>query len=111
MSRTFSMKRGSVESLNVSLRCGWRLKARQMRLMALWLKPVRLAIARVLQCVAALGFVSRVSVTTRSTWASVIVRGAPGRGSSSRPSSRCVTKRCRHFPTIGREMPRTAATA
>src|SRR5437899_2707440 len=35
---------------------------------------------RVLQCVAALGFSSRVLVTTASTWASVIEPGAPGRG-------------------------------
>ena len=42
--------------------------------------------ARVLQCVASRGVVSRVRRTTRSTCASVIVRGAPGRGSSSKPA-------------------------
>ena len=34
MSRTFSMNSGSFESLKVSLRCGCKPKARQMRLMA-----------------------------------------------------------------------------
>ena len=39
MSRTFSMNSGSFESLNVSLRCGCKAKARQMRLIVLRLKP------------------------------------------------------------------------
>src|SRR5947207_782607 len=39
--------------------------------------PLRLALARVLQCVAFWGFVSSVHRTTRSTCASVICRGAP----------------------------------
>ena len=56
--------------------------------------------ARVLQCVASRGVVSKVSVTTRSTAASVTVRGAPGRGSSSNPSRRFATKRLRHLPTV-----------
>src|SRR5438552_438050 len=56
--------------------------------------------ARVLQCVASRGLVSRVNVTTSSTRASLIVRGAPGRGSSSRPSSRLARNRLRHFPTV-----------
>ena len=36
---------------------------------------------------------SSVRVIRSSTWASVISRGAPGRGSSARPSSRAVRKR------------------
>ena len=48
----------------------------------------RCASERVLQCVASGGVVSRVVMTTSSTWSSVTVRGAPGRGSSRRPSSR-----------------------
>jgi hypothetical protein len=71
-----------------------------MRLMAVWLIPTFLAIERVLQCVASAGLLSRVSVTTRPTSASVIFRGAPGRGSSGRPSSRRARKRARHFPTV-----------
>src|SRR5438046_10594967 len=74
-----------------------------MRLIALWLNPLRLAIARVLQCVASWGFVSTVHRTTRSTCASVICRGAPGRGSSSNPSSRLLTKRARQRPTVPRD--------
>src|SRR2546430_7247389 len=56
--------------------------------------------ARVLQCVASRGLVSSVSVTTSSTCASLTVRGAPGRGSSSSPSSRLARNRLRHFPTV-----------
>ena len=51
------------------------------------------AMERVLQCVASEGVVSSVSVITRSTSASEIERGAPGRGSSSSPSSRWSRKR------------------
>jgi len=39
----------SVDSLKVSVRCGWRANARQIRLMALWLKPTLRANDRVLQ--------------------------------------------------------------
>jgi hypothetical protein len=66
MSRTFSTKSGSVESLKLSVRCGWRPKARQIRLIVLWLRPDASAIERVLQCVAARGIVSSVRVTTCS---------------------------------------------
>ena len=44
-----SMNSGSLESLKPSTRCGWRPKARQIRPTLAWLKPQRLAIARVLQ--------------------------------------------------------------
>jgi hypothetical protein len=56
--------------------------------------------ARVLQCVASRGFVSSVAVTTSSTCASLTVRGAPGRRSSSSPSNRLARNRLRHFPTV-----------
>jgi len=105
------MKSGSFESLNVSTRWGCRVKARQIRLTAVWLSPQRFAIARVLQCVASGGVVSSVSRTTRSTAASLIWRGAPGRGSSSRPSTRLVTKRLRQRPTVWRVTPTSRATA
>src|SRR6266508_2966785 len=72
-------------SLNVLTRCGRRLNARQIRLTAVWLSPHRRASVRVLQCVASRGVVSSVTRITRSTSASVIRRGAPGRGSSSNP--------------------------
>ena len=47
---------------------------------------------------------------TLSTSASPIVRGAPGRGSSSNPSSRCARNRRRHLPTVGSVISSTAAT-
>ena len=37
-----------------------------------------------------------------STASSPIVRGAPGRGASINPSSRCVAKRRRQVATVGR---------
>ena len=81
MSRTFSMNNGSVDSLNVSVRCGCNPNARQIRQTALWLRPAAVAIVRLLQCVASGGRVSKVLLTTSSTCASVIRRGAPGLGS------------------------------
>jgi hypothetical protein len=110
-SRTFSTKYGSVDSLNASCRWGRRPNARQIRLTAVWDRPVALAMPRVLQWVAAAGLDSSVRVTTSSTWASVMVRGGPGRGSSVRPSSRRARNRCRHFPTVGRVTRRSAAVA
>lgn len=49
--------------------------------------------SRVLQWVALRGVDSRVRVTTASIAASASWRGRPGRGSSSKPSSRWSTKR------------------
>jgi len=66
MSRTFSMKSGSVLSLNVSVRCGARAKARQIRLIEVWLNPVTAAIERVLHWVASRGADSRVSAMAAS---------------------------------------------
>ena len=49
--------------------------------------------------------------TTSSTWASVMVRGTPGRGSSVNPSSRSRRNRARHLLTVLRSTPSRAATA
>ena len=49
MSRTFSISNGSGDSLKLSVRCGCNPNARQIRLMAMRLSPVVLAISRVLQ--------------------------------------------------------------
>src|SRR5712692_7427545 len=84
MSRTFSIKSGSLDSLKVVARWGCSAKARQIRLTVLWLSPAFAAIPRVLQCVASRGVVSRVRVRTRSTSSSSTHRGAPGRASSSK---------------------------
>jgi hypothetical protein len=64
--------------------------------------PTSAAIDRVDQCVASLGAVSRVLTMTASTWSSLIVRGRPGRGSSSKPSRRSARNRDRHFATVAR---------
>jgi hypothetical protein len=48
-------------------------------------------------------------VITVSTCSSVIVRGAPGRGSSLNPSNRCATNRERHLATVSRATPNSAA--
>ena len=50
-------------------------------------------------------------VTTRSMAPSSIVRGAPGRGSSYRPSSRSWTKRPRHLLTVCSRRPACARPA
>src|SRR5205809_3322513 len=55
---------------------------------------------RVLQWVAPRGVVSSVRITTSSTFASVICRGAPTRGSSNSPATRSATKRARHLHTV-----------
>ncbi len=73
--------------------------------------PARLASSRLDQCVAPSGTSSKVLTTTASICASVIVRGTPGRGSSLSPANRAVTNRLRHFPTVTRVIPSSAATA
>ena len=102
MSRTFSTNSGSVDSLKVSLRCGCSPKARQMRCTVETDRPDALAIERVLQCVAARGIVSSVVVTTSAILSSPILRGAPGRGSSSSPSRRRAANRLRQVATVTR---------
>src|SRR5207253_550285 len=71
----------------------------------------RLAVARVLQCVASAGARSKVMRTTRSICASPTWRGAPGRGSSSKPASRRSRNRWRHLPTVWSVTPSLSATA
>src|SRR6267143_1967871 len=112
MSRTFSMNCGSVDSFQVSTRCGLRPKARQIREIEVWDIPRLLAIDRVDQCVSPLaGFSSRVLTITDSTCSSVMVRAAPGRGSSDKPSSRSRTNLPRHLVTVCGQIPNRAATS
>jgi hypothetical protein len=75
-----------------------------MRLIAVWLRPVAWAIERVDQCVAAPGWLSNVRTITCSICASESLRGWPGRGSSSRPSTPASPKRCHHFLTVCRQI-------
>ena len=67
------MKNGLVESLRVAHRCGVN-KAYLMRTIALCDRAAASARPRLLQWVAPLGLVSRISVMTSSTFASVVVR-------------------------------------
>jgi hypothetical protein len=103
------MNCGSFESFQRSRRWGCSPNARQIRDTAVCERPTSAAIERVDQCVASLGVVSKVLTITSSTRASVTVRGRPGRGSSTRPSSRCAAKRARHLVTIGRVTPSRSA--
>jgi len=102
---------GSGESLNVSVRHGCSPNARQMRSTLVGETPTRAASSRSGQCVAASGTCSKVRTTTSSTWASVIVRGTPGRGSSGKPSSLSRRNRVRHLRTVVRLTPSRAAIA
>src|SRR5215472_6295984 len=100
ISRTFSTKNGSVDSLKCFCRCGCKPKACQIRCtvdldMRLWD-----AICRTLQCVPSLGLVSSVLRTNCATRSSLIGRGRPGRNSSCKPATSCSRKRCRHLPTV-----------
>jgi hypothetical protein len=97
MSRTFATSSGSLESLNISCRCGCKPNARQMRGTAVCDKPVSRAMLRLLQCVASAGTLSNVLAIDASTRASSIVQGVPGRDASKSPSSQCSTKRARQF--------------
>jgi hypothetical protein len=111
MSRTFSTNSGSFDSLKVSLRCGCRENARQMRCTVEIDKPEAFAIERVLQCVACGGIFSRVAVTTSAILSSPILRGAPGRASSTSPANRSAAKRLRHNATVTRVTPSCLAIA
>ena len=88
-----------------------RLNAFQIRPTVDLLSPLRWAIEVRDQCVASTGVCSRVSVTTSSTWALVIVHGTPGRCSSTNPCNRRSMNRPRHVPTVAPETPSFAATA
>jgi hypothetical protein len=94
------MNSGSVDSLNVCDRCGASAKARQIRETVDCDMPVAAAIDLVDQCVAFFGVSSSVLTTTRSTSASVIFRGTPGRGSSHKPSRPRSRNRRRQVRTV-----------
>lgn len=94
------MKNGSVDSLKVSDRCGASANARQIREIADCDMPVAAAIDLVDQWVAFFGLSSRVLTMTRSTSASLIFLGAPGRGSSDRPSRPRSMNRRRQVRTV-----------
>lgn len=110
-SRTLVTNCGSVDNFQVSTMCSLRPNARQIRETADCDMPSASAIERVDQCVSPVGGVwPRVLATSASTCSSVILRGAPERGRSTRPSSRSATNRDRHLRTVSRETPRSSAT-
>jgi len=73
--------------------------------------PLSFAMPRELQWVASRGRLSKVFTMVASMRTSSIVRGAPGLGSSRRPSTRCTTNRLRHLPTVTSTTPSFAATS
>ena len=81
-------KSGSLESLTVSVRCAGSTNARQMQPIVRWLRRAVFAIARVLQSVPSRAVLSNVRVSTHSTSASLILRGAPVRSVSGKPWTR-----------------------
>ena len=105
------MNWGSLLILNVSTRWGLSPNAFQIRPTVDFDNPDSLAIDARDQCVASVGWRSRVLTTTNSIRSSSIVRGAPGRGSSVSPSSRLSTNRCRHLHTVCGHTPTSAATS
>ena len=109
MSRTLSMNCGSVDSLNVSTRCGLSPNAFHTRPIVDFDSPECAAIEARDQCVASAGVASSVLTITSSTCSSVIFRGAPGRVSSARPSNRRSRKRLRHLVTVCGQIPNCAA--
>ena len=97
--------------MKVLTRWGSGPNARRMRPTVAGPAPPALAMERVLQRVASRGIDSKVISTTRSTSASPILRGAPDRGSSGRPSHPDATNRRRHLPTVTRVVPNRSAAA
>lgn len=105
------MNCGSSLSLNVSTRWGLSPRAFQIRPTVDFDSPLRSAIDLRDHLDAALGWLSSVSTSTCSIRSSVIVRGAPGRGSSVKPSNRSLTNRARHLHTVCGHTPTSAATS
>ena len=105
------MNWGSSDSLNVSVAHGLSPNAFQIRPTDDGDIPTFLARPLVDQCVTSVGLSSKVRTTTSSTSASLILRGAPGRGSSMSPSTPRSMNRLRHFTTVAWFTPTRSATA
>jgi len=105
MSRVFSTNFGSVESLKVSLRCGWRLKALQIVFTLEREMPLARSMLRRLQWVASGGFSCSVLRTTSAIFSSVIFFFTPRRGLSLSPAMRSLRNRLRHLSTVCSRMP------
>src|ERR1035437_4000459 len=98
MASSFSANWGSLLTLNVRDRWGFRPCLCQIRRTLFSLSLAALAMTRVLQCVALLGFSCVVFRTTSWILAGVMVEGLPGRGASlssaTRSEERRVGKEC-----------------
>ncbi len=111
MSRTLSMNWGSFDSLNVDSSHGLRPNAFQMRTTAVCVIPVEPAMSRLsTNATPPSGFPPTFLHDDPFNLVVGDARGAPGRGSSTRPSRRSSTKRRRHFPTVAWLTPSSAAT-
>src|SRR5882762_7799890 len=97
--------------LKVSTWYGLSPKLFQIRQIVDLDKPVSVAIDARDQCVALAGVASKVLTITSSIRSSSIARGAPGRGSSARPSRRLSKNRVRHVVTVWGHTPNSAATS
>ena len=84
------MNCGSLLSLKVSTRCGLSPNAFQIRPTVDFDSPVSAAIDARDQCVASAGCAPASPRSPASICSSVILRGAPGRGSSASPSRRLL---------------------
>ena len=73
-------------------------------------RPDARAIPRERHCVAPAGTLCTVRTIVASIRASSIVRGAPDRGASCKPSIRCSAKRRRHLPAVSTVTPSAAAS-
>ena len=109
-STSFSSKRGSPESLNVSTRCGCNPRADQIRCTVAGDTPARSAIVRQLQCVSPGGVSCKVKRTISSTFTGGIdgLRPRPGR-TLENPFSPSSTNRSRQFTTVVGETPTALA--
>ena len=106
MSVTFSSNCGSLETLNLAVRCGLRPASRQMRCTLVRLMPIAFAIARTLQCVAS-GGVSRAVFANNLAFVAAARGFLPGGRVLSRrsPSTPYSAKRFCHRQTHGFDMP------
>src|SRR5262245_24169241 len=105
MSRTFSTNNGSEESLKVSTPVRLQPESCQMRCTVEGEWPISFPIVRRLQCVVPFGGVPSVLRIVAAISSSPISRGAPGRGSSQRPSIRLSAKRLRDVPAVAAQTP------
>jgi hypothetical protein len=109
-STSFSSNVGSVESLNVSTRCGRRPRAAQIFCTVVCETPWAWAIDRQLQCVSLGGVSCSVARTISATFASGIdgLRPRPGR-TFTEPANPSSENRSRQLVTVAGETPTSLA--